>query len=333
MKSALQTTLRLSGPSFVTKILPLSAAMVVGNGGPDFWKVAPDVGLEPTPRSRWTVLVPTDGSEIAERAVKYGTTLAGHLKAALHCCYVVDYVTGPTFLTTSRATGAPDLQRNDGRRALAAAENLIIRRSITPHSHLIDGHAVEGILKCAAEISANIIVVGTHGRSGVERAALGSTAEGLARSSPIPVITVSPSFQELDRPAFQRVVVAVDGSAPSQRAAQVAFEIAQQCGASVDLCYVIDPHRVTPETYDDAKSLGTELLEAESMRASKLRVVAAQHIIEGSIAARLLHFAMTFQAEMIAIGTHGRTGVERMIFGSVAESLLRESPLPVLVVR
>lgn len=139
-----------------------------------------------------TVLVATDGSEVADAAVRTGINMTISLgpEARLHVATAVDYVEVPTVLAKHPAD-APDLLAEEASSALAAALALARNSGIELTTHLLRGDAVEGLLACAGQIGADILVVGAQGRSRIARVLFGSVASLLVRDGRLPVVVVS----------------------------------------------------------------------------------------------------------------------------------------------
>lgn len=138
-----------------------------------------------------TIVVATDGSSIAAHAVRTALDLAAALpdRPAVHVVSVVDYADVPAALAKA-PPGAPDLLAEEARRALDAAREAAAERGVAIETQTLRGHVVSSVLAFARSVEASLIVVGTHGRKGVERAILGSACEGIVRSSEIPVLSV-----------------------------------------------------------------------------------------------------------------------------------------------
>ena len=140
--------------------------------------------------------------------------------------------------------------------------------------------------------------------------------------------------------SFQRIIIAVDGSAFSARAANVGFELARSLGAEVALVHVIDPSVVVaPEGGYPAGELvalaeqdGKRLLAGFSQRAS-IEPPPLEFVQVGKPATEIVRAAKEWPGDLIVIGSHGRGGVERLLLGSVAEAVMRHATCPVLVVR
>ena len=144
-----------------------------------------------------TILTALDGSRISLGALDTAIELAKRLHAGLHACYVIDYVTLPAPLGSlaQAPEDAPDLLRGEGEHAIRVARQHAKAAQIDLHTHLLHGRPVDTILACAQQLQASLIVMGTHGRTGIARAFVGSIAEGVLRRSRIPVLTTHRSSE------------------------------------------------------------------------------------------------------------------------------------------
>lgn len=259
------------------------------------------------------ILVAADGSAVSNNAVSFAAMLAAQLRAELHCTHVVE------LLATQEAPAIEDIR------------HLARERGVEPVISILEGDAADVILARAGQIGARLIVIGTHGRSGFSRLVMGSVAESVFRRATVPVITISQAARNLAPP--RKTAVAVDGSAPAQRALLVGLDLMRACKGAVELCYVIGTPALVPASRADAANEGHLLLDASGLTAAQFGIVAGKHVVEGDSGPRIIDLAQAMDCQMIALGTHGRGGVERAMLGSVAESVVRMSPLPVVVVR
>jgi nucleotide-binding universal stress UspA family protein len=139
------------------------------------------------------VLVPTDFSDTAAAAVDYGRTLAEQFSATLHLVHVVDDVALKTIAAEGFASYMPDLQRaidDSARKQLDAVAGRSGAASATIRRVIMSNQAAEAIVTYAASAAIDMIVIGTHGRTGVSRLLYGSVAERVVRTAPCPVLTV-----------------------------------------------------------------------------------------------------------------------------------------------
>ena len=142
-----------------------------------------------------TILVPTDGSDHAEAAAERAVDLAGELGAYNHALYVVD---------TSGLMSAPDVSpamlrdalEDAGEAALESIEEIAAAGNVDCTAVLREGVPHRTILEYADETGADLLVMGTHGRSGLDRLLLGSVTEKIVRTAPVPVLTIRPDEDE-----------------------------------------------------------------------------------------------------------------------------------------
>jgi len=227
----------------------------------------------------------------------------------------------------------------DAERGLAAAgaevARLGARRVTTKLAHGLPWQEIVDAAK--ADPTFDLIVTGSRGRTGVGRVLLGSVAELVVRHAPCPVLTVHP--QNEPKP-FAHVLCPVDFSPSSRAAAELAVELAQPAGAGVTLLHVVDmaftSGELRPrEIYRDVDRQAAELLYAWARELNaKAPVRVTQLTRMGSPGAELLAALdadRTF--DLVVMGSHGRTGLPRLVLGSVAEKTVRHAPCPVLVVR
>ena len=143
---------------------------------------------------------------------------------------------------------------------------------------------------------------------------------------------------------YQRILVPVDGSPTSERALQEALRLAQQQSGRLELVHVLGDVRLMEassyinyaEMKDAMTSAGKKLLEQSRMVAQQSGTAAEVKLLEAGgarIASAIVEEARQWQADLIVIGTHGRTGFSRVLFGSVAEGVVRTAHIPVLLMR
>ena len=134
------------------------------------------------------ILVPTDGSDASAAAVEHAVSLASQYDARMHALYVVD--TGSYGLLEEGASVVVDALREEGRNAVDSIETAAAAADVDVETAVVEGTVHRSILDYAAEADADLIVMGTHGRRGIDRYLLGSVTERIVRSAPVPVLTV-----------------------------------------------------------------------------------------------------------------------------------------------
>jgi nucleotide-binding universal stress UspA family protein len=134
------------------------------------------------------ILVPTDGSEAAEAVVDHAVDIAATYGARLHALYVVD-----TSLHSSLEVGIErvvEALRAEGREAVERVADQARMTGVDVETHVVTGRPQRTILEVAADVDADLIVIGTHGRQGIRRYLLGSVTERIVRTADVPVLTV-----------------------------------------------------------------------------------------------------------------------------------------------
>ncbi len=199
-----------------------------------------------------------------------------------------------------------------------------------------DGDPSVEILRMAGEIKSNLIVMGTHGRTGLRRLFAGSVAIAVLRGAHCPVLALrSP---EVPR-RFEDVKVLLhptDFSVSSEVAAEVARSLACQIEARLILLHVIPLEVFTEGTMAAAIEPQVEKDALESVRkrldGPDLKYPVETRIARGFVPDAILAAAQDARTDLIVVGTHGRNALQRVLMGSVAESLLRKASCPVMVV-
>jgi nucleotide-binding universal stress UspA family protein len=191
-----------------------------------------------------------------------------------------------------------------------------------------------------------MVVLGTHGRSGVARLLLGSVAEKTLRTSPVPVLVVPPHVSDIAparRDPFRSVLCAIDFSPDSARALAYATSLAQHAGGRLTLLHSVEPmppgHEATDGVTFDVAAYGDAL--EKSARAQMERFAPEAFaagcqrenlVTRGRAYKDILRVAAERQADVIVVGVHGRNAFDRLVFGSTTEHIVRRAACPVLAV-
>ena len=214
------------------------------------------------------------------------------------------------------------------------------------HQEIVEVGAIhKEILIQASRMSADLIVMGTHGRSGIEHLFLGSVAEKTLRTSPVPVLTVPPKASEQAAPGmpFRTILCAVDFSPDSARALSYAASLAQHAGGRLTIMHVaetmilgydprggsFDIEGLSKATVALARTQLQEYAASVTAGASPVETVLG----EGKPYTEILREAEHRGAELIVVGVHGRSAFDRLVFGSTADNLVRRATCPILTVR
>jgi len=286
-----------------------------------------------------TILYPADLSETSPRVFELACALARDHGARL----IVLHVQLPPVGTAEVIERRDPQAYYDGvwqelRRLQAPAANILVEHQLAV------GRPAGEILRVARESQAGLIVMGTHGRSGLGRLVMGSVAEAVVREASCPVLTAK--FPAADASAgarhaglVQTILHPTDFSSEAQGAFELACALARDYGARLVVVHVkpIPPLLGSefgavfpPEPADVYDSLWQQLSHA---RPRNTATPVAHHLCEGDAAAQILQLASDCKCDLIVMGTHGRTGVGRLLLGSVAEAVVRRAPCPVLTVK
>ncbi len=287
-----------------------------------------------------TVLIPSDGSEHAVRAAEHGVYLARAFDATVHLLNVVDIqaAAGP-FNAGGVNEAFVERLESDGRAAIEAAE-AVASEEDRVETALVRGSPAEAILEYGAENGIDLIAMGTHGRTGLERYVAGSVTERVLRLAEVPVLTVRATEESRLGGAYTEVLVPTDGSEYAARAAGHGIAVAERLGARVHAVTAADVERF--DSIRDFASItdlrdrlvedGERWTEAVAARAEEAGLDTVTDVREGSPAEVLLAYADEHDVDLIAMGTRGRTGLDRYLLGSTTERTIRRSDVPVLAV-
>lgn len=301
-----------------------------------------------------TILVPLDGSAFAEQALAVAGALAARAGARLvlatvHAAEATAPFAAPSPVgETPTGEGAGSLEEYVHDTAAAVAE----RYGIETIARVLDGPVVESLIHEIRRGGADLVVMTTHGRSGLSRAILGSVADGLVRGIHRPILLIRPAEGKAGERAarethrFRRILVPLDESELSVRVLPYATEIARLDDAELVLFRAVPPiipldhatagHGIVIDETDfeyREEAAKTELARiANGLRDQGFEVdTRVVRHVQADVA--IADAVRQTGAELIAMATRGHGGVARFLLGSVADQVLRAAPAPLLVVR
>lgn len=289
------------------------------------------------------VLYPTDFSEASLKAWPYAAAVARRHQARLTVLHVV-----PTFEPASLPSAGiaaphhivpptPDDVRHEMQRAIPDVPLHGVEVRYVPHA----GDPVQVIADQAVSGSADLIVMGTHGRGGVERFLIGSVTEKVLRLAPCPVLAVPPHVPTAlaAEALFARVLCPLDFSPASLQVLGFAFGFARLAKGSVTVvhvCEVADEPRlyaylgeVRRQALDIARARLDALLADEPATSCGVE----QIVVLGRPGREILKIASQQVSDLIVMGAQGRGGVGLALVGSTTQDVIRAATCPVLVVR
>jgi nucleotide-binding universal stress UspA family protein len=289
------------------------------------------------------IVVPLDGTPLAEQALSPAVSLGRRANAHLHLATVVR---PPRAEYSELTAGVSDGSGGDDYLETVAARVREAGVSNVSTVRLSGDDIADALESHRKEVGADLTVMCTHGRGAVQRAWLGSVADGLVRTSDAPVLLVRAAPPDDARTSgigadmsLERVLVALDGSHFSRQAFGPAKQLAGGSDTLFLLARVVESSldtesEVPDERLDKARILAEAKLKFEAQSfAPDGRGVEAVVEIAPSVAQGILDLAQRREADAIVIATHGRSGVQRLVLGSVADKVVRGADVPVLVVR
>ncbi len=292
------------------------------------------------------VLVPLDGSALSARALPFAKRVANAAGARLIVVRAhlpaddlglrLEY---PELSLAERA----DMEREAAQAEFQSVIDGLRKDGLDVEGHFAEGAAADVIYEQAAATRASLIVMSTHGHGGLGRWLYGSVADEVLRRVPVPVLLVSAVCTQIwaeDQPL--RVVVPLDGSDLAAEVLGPARDLAVTLGSELLLLAVVEPIAVYPYQYLEAIGDVAEVQDAQARLyldklVAELRIsggpAVSTRIVHGDAAAQICSVAREVGAGAIAMATHGRSGMARLLLGSVATRTLHQSSVPVLIYR
>ena len=289
-----------------------------------------------------TILVPLDGSPFSEQALPLATRVAQAVGARL------------VLMQATRCLGEPGPQTSalqarmteHARQYLGLIADRLVATGLTVDVAVRSTAPEEAIPSAADDIGADLIIMTTHGRSGLGRMVHGSVAEAVLTNSVLPVLLVRvvKKPRGAPEPAEHVVVVPVDGTPFAEAALPHAVALAKAMDGVVRLLRVIVPPGAVSPRYVDEPDVVMEMVKQDQSEAQRylettgeaLRVQGVPVEVSlriGSAAPSILDESKTPGVELVVMTTHARTGWDRVRYGSVAQDVLRWGETPVLFVR
>ncbi|HEY42293.1 MAG TPA: universal stress protein [Dehalococcoidia bacterium] len=294
------------------------------------------------------ILVPLDGSELAEVALPYAEELALGLGAGIELFRVVTLPVYSEPIGGVYTVEQEIVAKSVAREYLEKVGSRFKEKGVATRLEVICSTAAEGIIDCAANEEIDLVVLATHGHSGITRWAMGSVAYRVIRSTEKPIMLIRAKGQHPVTPGqglVKKIVVPLDGSTESEAVIPHVSWLAAGLKAQVILFHALAGgyHNITVKGYEDTiypeqqiasgKAFAEDYLTSIGKQLKEKGLVPTTEVRVGNAAEKIIDFASEVDADMVAMSTHGRSGVSRWIFGSVAEKVLHEGNKPLLLVR
>jgi nucleotide-binding universal stress UspA family protein len=295
------------------------------------------------------ILVPLDGSKTAEKVLPYARYLAGKFKVPVELLAVVDIAEMATHVSAEKVRHL-DTMIEDGVRAsttyLRGAATTFPDGNVT--CTVEKDRAEESIISKAECDAGTLIAMATHGRSGLNRFLLGSVAEKVLRGSANPLLLVRAmdAGKTTGETPFKAIIVPLDGSELAESVMPMvatmakkldlevvlfrAYHIPYNAYAADDGYYAVNYDELIASVRDEASEyLDKKVAEMKKLGVAKVSAVSK----EGFAGDEIIALGRKTADSLIAMCSHGRSGVKRWVLGSVTENVVRHSDEPVLVVR
>ena len=291
-----------------------------------------------------TILCATDFSKLSEPVVSYGITLAKEFNAKLIVCHVVDF---PTVSMYGEAVLEPiDHQNRFMEYARAEIDRLVSGAAIDYHAMVAVGNTTDEIAHLVDEQQVDLVIVATHGRSGLKRFFLGSVTERLIRTLPCPLLVLRGETEDavagLQKFPFKRILVGCDFSSDADLAFENSLSMAQEFESELHLVHVVEPSgykdlfnmsadqgdKFKKDLYDMIDAKLKSMVPQEAMNWLTLQT----HLLVGKPYEEIVRYAEMNDIDLIALGIRGHGMVEDLLVGSTTDRVIRRAPCPVLSV-
>ncbi len=280
------------------------------------------------------ILVPLDGSQLSQRALEPALTLSQQTGAELLLVRV------PVADTLSFVVSEAK-QRELFQEALVYLDALCKSNEqpqVRLRTQVLEGDVASAIVDTARTEQTDLIIMSTHGYSGLTRWVLGSVTEKVLRSAPCPVMAVRAARHP------QRILITLDGSPLAEGAIGPGLSLAQSLQAEVTLLRCVphiladgklDEHErgLSRRMQEDLINEAKEYLRTQLDEAGRAGVTINPAVRIGSPADNILEYVETYGIDLVAMATHGRTGLKRWVYGSVTAKVLRSVSCSMLVIR
>ena len=295
------------------------------------------------------ILVPTDFSDYAAIALRYASALAQTYQAVLQLVHVLDErvlrkSAGPSERAPDAGEEAmmAEARMKAGER-LAQLVNELKDEGVEAEHHVALGHPVEEITRFAKELGCDLIVIATHGHSGFDRFVFGSVCDKVIRRAEVPVLSVKPPQEGADeqtpQPVIKRILYPTDFSEYADAVLPYAVSLCRELGAELVLFHATEMAVMMPEfMLEDTAPAKAEMEQyareaMERVRSGVADVHVETQLTVGTPFREICRAVKESSIDLVVIPTHGRSGFAKLLFGGVAERVVRRAACPVMTIR
>jgi nucleotide-binding universal stress UspA family protein len=281
------------------------------------------------------ILCPVDFFPASLKAFAYALKLAEHYHSRLYALHVVSPVIPTAYdfpLNVSEYTGA--LQKRS-RSELIKLGKQAVKVGVPFNFDVPVGSIDNEIRKALKRTSADFVVMGTHGRRGFERWILGSEADRMLRSCPVPLLTIGGVKRAgTAPPSIRSILVTTDFSSGTAEALDYAFSLAQECQARITLLHVVDQVTVESSVKSSLPTIDAIRLQLEKLVPAEARpwCEVKTRVEVGVPYSTILQIQKSVKADMLVMNVHGKGLIDRALLGSTAERVVRGAACPVLLI-
>jgi len=294
------------------------------------------------------LLVPLDSSQFAEQALARAVGIARDSGAAIHVVLVHQPMAYGGFTDVPWSGDVADAER----KYLQGIVDQLAPKQVVVTSAVVEGNPVDAICREAVSTGTDLIVMASHGRTGLSRFWVGSVAAGVIRNSTAPVLLVRPAKEKHDkveRVYLRNILVTLDSSAESEEIIPFALDLAQSERGSLTLLRVVQPvvwispttgipFAYSPMVYDEELTKNVVASAEGEIANTKQRLQGLGYAVDThvevseKVAQAIADFVKAHNIDLVAMSTHGR-GASRLFLGSVADKVLRSVDVPMLLHR
>ena len=294
------------------------------------------------------ILCPVDLSEFSRDALRHALALAEWYDAHVTVCHVYSapqLLLGDTGLAGAVVPLLPPVQPEEvAKHVREFCAPSLQNREETVEIVVTEGIAAREIVRLAGQLAADLLILGTHGRSGFERLFLGSVTEKVLRTTHAPVMTIPPPVTQPGPALYKTILCPLDFSDASARALDYALSLAQEADARLILLHVIEnllgEAGASEMGHLNVSEYG-RYLEQDAMARLKSAVPEAvrvwpapeERVASGRAYREILKVAKAEDVELIVMGVQGKGALSRLVFGSTTHHVIREAGCPVLTIR
>lgn len=285
------------------------------------------------------IVVPVDFSECSQVAALRAATLAKQCSAKIHLVHAVPPISYPAPMEFSLPNDFTGDLTDRSREKLSEWATRLRQDGCEVSEAVTNESCVDSICGAVEGEYADLIVMGSHGYTGLKHAFLGSVAERTLRVAPCPVMTVKGTLAEAAEP-IRRALLCTDFSAHAEVATELAINLCKALNAELHVAHVVQGFipiygelPPPPDYLDRLRGVGKEKLDGVKARIEAAGLDGSTNLLAGEASLELIELAKRHALDLVILGTRGNTGFKHVALGSVAERVLRQVSPPVLTVR